>query len=98
MFRLVKIVEKAACKMLMKLPQVTEKVTFSRSISPVCLPEFPSDEIDKYKNYQVDLTGWGQNHLHGRISDRLKRVSLKIFPLRYTLLVITRKVNYKVFF
>jgi len=61
---------------------VTEKVTFSRSISPVCLPESPSDDIDKYKNYQVELTGWGQSHLHGRTSDRLKRVSLKIYPLR----------------
>ena len=61
----------------------TVKITFSRSVSPVCLPDLPSDDIDKYKNYLVELTGWGQSHLHGETSDRLKRVTLKIFPLRY---------------
>ena len=60
----------------------TEKVNFSRSIRPICLPDSPSDDVDKYMNDQVELTGWGQNHLHSEISEKLRRVSLKIFPMR----------------
>ena len=60
----------------------TSPVTFSKFISPVCLPETPSDNIDKYDNYSVELIGWGQTDLHSKTSDKLKRVSLKIYPLR----------------
>ncbi len=60
----------------------TSPVTFSKFISPICLPEMPSDDIKKYENYYVDLTGWGQANLYSKTSDKLKRVSLKIHPLR----------------
>jgi len=60
----------------------TEKVNFSRAIRPICLPDSPSDDANKYQNDQVELIGWGQYHLHSEISDKLKRVSLKIFPMR----------------
>ena len=63
----------------------TSPVTFSKFISPICLPQLPSDDIHKYDNYYVDLTGWGQENLLGKTSDKLKRVSLKIHPLRYCL-------------
>ena len=59
----------------------TRKIPFSEFISPVCLPESASDVIDKYDNDYVDLTGWGQNNLNEKVSDRLKRVSLKVYPL-----------------
>jgi len=61
---------------------VTEVVTFSRRISPVCLPEKPNEDPDKYENDQVELIGWGQDNLHSETSKHLRRVSLKIFPTR----------------
>ena len=60
----------------------TNKIPVSEFISPVCLPDFASDDIHKYDNDHVELTGWGQNTLYGKISDKLKRVSLKVYPLR----------------
>ena len=60
----------------------TDKITFSKFISPVCLPNSASDDIHKYDNNYVELTGWHQNNLHGEVSDKLKRVSLKVYPLR----------------
>ncbi len=61
----------------------TSPITFSKFISPICLPQLPSGDIHKYDNYFADLTGWCQENLHGKTSDILKRVSLKIYPLRY---------------
>jgi len=60
----------------------TSPITFSKFISPVCLPETSNDQINKYENDLVELTGWGQTDLHSKTSDKLKRVSLKIHPLR----------------
>jgi len=61
---------------------VTESITFSRWIGPICLPDSPSDDNDKYKNDYVELTGWGASYSGGSVSNSLKRVVLKIFPLR----------------
>ena len=61
----------------------TASVTFSTAISPVCLPENPSNDIHKYDNDHVQLTGWGQKDLHTTVSKQLKRVALKIHTLRY---------------
>jgi len=60
----------------------TSPVIFSKSISPICLPTIPSDDIHKYDNYFVELIGWGQTDLHSKNSNKLKRVSLKIYPSR----------------
>ncbi len=60
----------------------TSPITFSKFISPVCLPEAPSDDIHKYDNDFVELIGWGQKDLLSKTSHKLKRVSLKIHPLR----------------
>ena len=49
---------------------------------PVCLPLVPSKEVRKYDNNFVELTGWGKKDFHGRVSTKLKRVSVKIFPQR----------------
>jgi len=46
------------------------------------LPETSNENILKYENYYADLIGWGQEDLHGDTSNSLKRVSLKIYPLR----------------
>ena len=61
----------------------TKKVNFSKYIRPICLPDSHSEDGDKYKNNHVELTGWGQDNLHGQISEKLKRVSLQVFPTRY---------------
>jgi len=49
---------------------------------PVCLPVLPSKNIRKYDNNFVELTGWGKKDFQGIVSPTLKRVSLKIFPIR----------------
>ena len=61
-----------------------EKVNISGYIRPICLPDSPSNDFDKYKNDHVELIGWGRNHLLGDISFKLKRVSLQVFPNRYS--------------
>jgi hypothetical protein len=61
----------------------TAHVNFTRAISPVCLPEKSSDDIHKYDNDHVQLTGWGQKDLHSPVSKQLKRVALKIHPSRF---------------
>ena len=38
-----------------------EKISFSRFISPVCLPEDVSYNLKKYDNHHVDLIGWGSS-------------------------------------
>ncbi len=60
----------------------TNKIIFSEFISPVCLPDSASEDIDKYKNDYVDLIGWGQKNKNGEISKSLQRVSLKVYPSR----------------
>ncbi len=60
----------------------TELIEFSQLIGPICLPGIASNDIHKYDNDQVELTGWGKKNLHSDVSEKLKRVSLKIFPLR----------------
>ena len=60
----------------------TSPVTFSKAISPICLPNLPTLDSQKYDNYYAELIGWGQSSLHGKIADILKRVSLKIYPNR----------------
>ena len=60
----------------------TETVQFSKLVGPICLPGIASDDIHKYDNDQVELTGWGKKNLLSDVSDKLKRVSLKIFPAR----------------
>lgn len=61
----------------------TSPVTFTKLISPICLPQLPSDNIYEYDNDFVDLIGWSQENLNGETSNKLKRVSLKIHTLRY---------------
>ncbi len=60
----------------------TASVEFSERIRPICLPGIPSNDIHKYDNDHVELTGWGKKNLHSDVSEKLKRVSLKIFSLR----------------
>ncbi len=64
----------------------TSSVTLSAAISPVCLPE-KANEDNKYDNYYVELTGWGQNNLHSNVSNQLRRVALKIHPLRFVFIL-----------
>ena len=58
----------------------TETILFSKAISPVCLPQSPSEDIKKYELQYLELLGWGQKNLFGMVSSTLKRVSLKIHP------------------
>jgi len=60
----------------------TQHLTLSKSISPICLPDWPSDDVHKYDNYHVELTGWGKTRSSGNVSDKLRRVSIRIYPSR----------------
>ncbi len=57
----------------------TEEITFSSKVKPVCLPNMPSKNIHKYDNDQAELIGWGSSTTTGNTSNRLKRVSLKVY-------------------
>ncbi len=72
---------------------VTAPVPFSKAISPVCLPEIASDDIHKYDNYYVELTGWGQKDLHTAVSNKLKRVALRINTSRFVLFYFCGSLN-----
>ena len=55
----------------------TKQIT--RAVSPVCLPQEVNKDIHKYDNHHAELIGWGSSTTSGNVSDRLKRVSLKVF-------------------
>ena len=59
----------------------TEEMTFSKAIRPVCLPML-SNDIKAYDNDQAELVGWGSSTANGNVSNRLKRVSVKVFTQR----------------
>ncbi len=60
----------------------TKQVNISRAISPVCLPEAVSYDIDKFDNDQAELLGWGKSTTNGELSNKLKRVNVKVFSQR----------------
>jgi hypothetical protein len=43
----------------------------------------PSTNTDEYKNAAVELTGWGAKERDGVASDKLKRIAIKVFSMRY---------------
>jgi hypothetical protein len=49
----------------------------------VCLPEEPSIDIHKYDKNLVHLVGWGSETKLGVASDKLKRVTLEVFIMRF---------------
>ena len=57
----------------------TEEITFSRAISPVCLPNTISNDIHAYDNDQAELIGWGSSTTTGIASSRLQRVVVKVY-------------------
>jgi hypothetical protein len=75
---------------------VTAPVPFSKAISPVCLPEIASNDIHKYDNDYVELTGWGQKDLHSAVSRKLKRVALRINTSRFVLFYFCGSINNKI--
>ncbi len=58
----------------------TEKITFSRAVRPVCLPNKINNDINKYAHDQAELIGWGSSEITGNVANELKRVSVKVFP------------------
>ncbi len=57
----------------------TKEITFTKAVSPVCLPQEINRDIHKYDNHLAELIGWGSSTTTGSVSNRLKRVSLKVF-------------------
>jgi len=60
----------------------TEAVKISTSVSPVCLPDEVSDDVNKFDNDQAELLGWGKSTSYGEVSNKLKRVSVKVYSQR----------------
>jgi hypothetical protein len=48
-------------------------------------PRLPSTNTDEYKDKSVELIGWGSKVRSGAASDNLKRITIKVFPMRYIL-------------
>ena len=60
----------------------TEKIEFSSSIFPVCLPTTKFTYVSEYDERSAQLIGWGSKVTTGQNSARLKRVGLTVFPNR----------------
>jgi hypothetical protein len=55
----------------------------STAVIDVCnKPSFPETNIDEYKGRLVELIGWGAKHHTGGPSVNLKRIEIKVFPMR----------------
>ncbi len=64
---------------LIKLRQLSEnqQLLFDFIIS------VPSTNIDEYSEKLVQLIGWGAKVRNGAASDKLKRIAVSVFPMRY---------------
>ena len=60
----------------------TEKIKFSKMVSPICLPSSESFNINEYDERSAELIGWGSKMTTGPNSDFLKRVTITVFPSR----------------
>ncbi len=50
---------------------------------PICLPQEPSDNPDKYEGRLVHLIGWGSTtNLQGKASDVIKNADIKVYSQR----------------
>jgi len=58
----------------------TEKI--KGDVSPVCLPNEESFDVNKYNNDLAELIGWGSSVGNGHVSSTLRRASLKVFSQR----------------
>ena len=57
---------------------LNESVSFNDSVRPVCLPERPKLDVNKYKGHFVTVTGWGY-HKPDEQNDILVHAPLRIF-------------------
>ncbi len=60
----------------------TDEIPISRSISPICLPESVSSDVNKYDNDLAELIVWRKSQSDGNLSDLLERVYVKVFSQR----------------
>ena len=65
--------------------EASEPLVMTNYIHPICLPNAPSDDVDKYENDHVTLTGWGKQALNElKIDGLLKQSPIKIYSQRYS--------------
>ncbi len=65
------------------LLKLSQKVTFSDFILPVCLPTIIGNDLDENADSLVTLTGWGKSATDSSPSSELKRTDLQIFSQLY---------------
>jgi hypothetical protein len=51
----------------------------------------PSTNIDEYSGQLVQLIGWGAKVRFGVASDKLKKIAISVFPMRYVTYTIILK-------
>jgi hypothetical protein len=47
-------------------------------------PSSPSTKSDEYKGQAVELAGWGAKVRNGAVSSTLKRITVRVFSMRYS--------------
>lgn len=63
--------------------ELVEPLQFTSIIVPICLPQFPSRNIDSIQGHTVDLMGWGKRVRNkGSSSKHLRSTTLTIFAQR----------------
>jgi hypothetical protein len=69
-------------------------MTFNLTTSSTLLTHFffnhliirtPSSNADEYKGQAVELIGWGAKVRSGAVSSQLKRVTLSVITMRYSI-------------
>ena len=65
---------------MIKLKQDLE---FSDSISPICIPDLPTQDANHRAHHATTLTGWGATESEGLSSPVLQQGQLTIFAAEY---------------
>ncbi len=63
-------------------------INFLQFVKPICIPQDPSNDPDKYDGDSVYVIGWGSStDIHANYSTQLRRADIRLFSQRFDLLL-----------
>ena len=65
------------------LVKLKEDLDFNDAISPICIPDLPTLDVNHRVHHATTLTGWGATEKHGQTSPILRKGQLTIFATKY---------------
>jgi len=63
-------------------------INFLQFVKPICIPQDPNNDPDKYSGHLVHVIGWGSStDINAKSSSQLKRADIALFSQRLDLLL-----------